>query len=49
MSGWLIAGIGVVYFVVALDLFFNKRDPAFALAFIGYVIGNVGLAWKAWS
>jgi hypothetical protein len=48
VSGWLIALIGVVYAVVALDLLVHKHDPALALEFVGYVIGNVGLAWKAW-
>jgi len=46
MSGWLIAAIGVVYAVVALDL---KRSGNIGLgiAFVGYSIGNVGLTIEA--
>jgi hypothetical protein len=47
MSSWLIALIGVVYLVVAVDLFFVKRDVGLAIAFLGYALGNVGLYMKA--
>ena len=42
MASWLIAFIGVVYAVVAFDLFKNN-DVGHAIAFVGYSIGNVGL------
>lgn len=42
MSSWLIATIGVVYLVVAVDLFF-KGQLGLSIAFIGYSLGNVGL------
>lgn len=47
MSSWLIAAIGVVYLVIAADLFFIKKDVGLAVAFLGYAIGNVGLYIKA--
>ena len=43
MSSWLIAFIGIVYLVVAVDLFFFKANPGLGIAFFGYAIGNVGL------
>lgn len=43
MSSWLIAFIGIVYLVVAVDLFFFKVNPGLGIAFFGYAIGNVGL------
>lgn len=43
MSSWLIAVIGIVYLVVAIDLFFFKANPGLGIAFFGYAIGNVGL------
>lgn len=42
MAPWLILLIGVVYLVVAADLF-NAGKTGLSLAFIGYAIGNVGL------
>lgn len=42
MSAWLIAFIGVVYAVVAIDLFI-KGNTGLAIAFVGYSLGNVGL------
>ena len=42
MSAWLIAFIGVVYAVVAIDLFI-KGNIGLAIAFVGYSLGNVGL------
>lgn len=47
MSAWLIAAIGAVYLVVAVDLFFVKQDVGLSIAFLGYSIGNVGLYMKA--
>lgn len=47
MSAWLIAAIGVVYLVVAVDLLFVKKDVGLSIAFLGYSIGNVGLYMKA--
>ena len=48
MSGWLIAAIGVVYAVVAFDLIRNG-NTGLGIAFIGYSIGNVGLAMEAFK
>jgi hypothetical protein len=42
MSAWLIAVIGVVYLVVAVDLII-KGNIGLGIAFIGYSLGNVGL------
>lgn len=42
MSAWLIAIIGVVYLVVALDLLL-KGNMGMGIAFVGYSLGNVGL------
>jgi hypothetical protein len=42
MSSWLIAVIGVVYAVVAIDLWL-KGDTGHSIAFVGYSLGNVGL------
>ena len=42
MSAWLIATIGVVYFVIAMDLFI-KGQTGLAISFLGYSLGNVGL------
>lgn len=42
MSSWLIAVIGVVYFVIAVDLFL-KGNTGLAISFLGYSLGNVGL------
>jgi len=46
MSSWLIACIGVVYTVVAVD-FIRKGQIGLGIAFIGYAIGNVGLFIEA--
>ena len=45
MASWLIAIIGVVYLVVAVDLFI-KGNIGLGVSFIGYSLGNVGL-WIA--
>jgi len=42
MSTWLIATIGVVYLVVAVDLII-KGNIGLGIAFVGYSLGNVGL------
>ena len=46
MSGWLIAVIGVVYLVVAVDLYI-KGQIGLSIAFLGYSLGNVGLFMEA--
>ena len=46
MSQWLIALIGIVYLVVAADLF-RKGQIGLAIAFLGYSLGNVGLFLEA--
>jgi len=42
MSAWLIAIIGVVYLIVAVDLLL-KGNTGLGIAFVGYSLGNVGL------
>jgi len=42
MASWLIAGIGIVYSVVAVDLL-RAGNLGLGIAFVGYAIGNVGL------
>jgi hypothetical protein len=46
MSTWLIAVIGVVYFVVAIDQFM-KGGVGTGIMFLGYAMGNVGLVMIA--
>jgi len=46
MSTWLIAAMGVVYFIVALDQFW-KGGVGTGIMFIGYALGNVGLVMVA--
>jgi hypothetical protein len=46
MSAWLIAGIGVVYTLVCIDLLV-KGNTGLGIAFLGYAIGNVGLTMEA--
>jgi hypothetical protein len=46
MSAWLIATIGVVYAVIAIDLLL-KGNTGLGLAFVGYAIGNIGLTMEA--
>jgi hypothetical protein len=46
MSAWLIAIIGVVYLVVAVDLLL-KGNMGMGIAFVGYSLGNVGLCLAA--
>lgn len=42
MSTWLIAAMGLVYFIVAIDQFM-KGGIGTGIMFVGYAIGNVGL------
>jgi hypothetical protein len=42
VAAWLIALVGVVYAVVAVDLL-RVGNIGLGIAFIGYSIGNVGL------
>lgn len=46
MSAWLIAVVGVVYTVVAVDLLI-KGNIGLGIAFVGYALGNVGLYLEA--
>jgi hypothetical protein len=46
MSAWLIAVVGVVYTVVAIDLLV-KGNTGLGIAFVGYALGNVGLYLEA--
>lgn len=46
MSSPLIIGVGVVYLVVACDQA-AKGEFGMAIAWAGYAIANVGLAWAA--
>lgn len=46
MSAALIAAVGVVYAVIAIDLYLAGK-PGLALAFAGYAIANIGLFLEA--
>jgi hypothetical protein len=46
MASWLIAFIGVVYSVVAINLLVTGK-VGLGIAFIGYAIGNIGLFMEA--
>jgi hypothetical protein len=46
MSSTLILSVGCVYLLVAVDQF-RKGDAGMALAWLGYALANVGLAWNA--
>lgn len=46
MASWLIAGVGIVYLIVAVDLFI-RGNWGLGIAFLGYCIGNVGLYMEA--
>jgi hypothetical protein len=46
MSAWLIALVGVVYAIVAVDLIV-KGNTGLGIAFVGYALGNVGLYMEA--
>ena len=42
MASWLIAGVGIVYLIVAVDLFI-RGNWGLGIAFLGYAFANVGL------
>jgi hypothetical protein len=42
MASWLIAGIGIVYLLVAVQLLLEGK-VGLGIAFLGYSLGNVGL------
>jgi hypothetical protein len=42
MASWLIALIGIVYTIVAVQLLVTGKT-GLGIAFIGYALGNVGL------
>ena len=46
MASWLIAGVGVVYLIVAVDLLV-RGNWGLGIAFLGYCLGNVGLYMEA--
>ena len=46
MASWLIAGVGIVYLIVAVDLFI-RGNLGLGIAFLGYCLGNVGLYMEA--
>lgn len=46
MSAPLILGVGVVYFVVAIDQY-RKGAVGMAIAWMGYSLANIGLAMSA--
>ena len=46
MASWLIAGVGIVYLIVAVDLFI-RGNWGLGIAFLVYCIVNVGLYMEA--
>jgi hypothetical protein len=46
MASWLIAVVGVVYTIVAIQLLVTGKT-GLGIAFIGYALGNVGLFMEA--
>ena len=46
MAAWLIAGVGIVYLIVAVDLLV-RGNWGLGIAFLGYCLGNVGLYLEA--
>lgn len=46
MSGFLIAGVGIVYAVIAFEQF-RSGNAAMGIVFAGYAASNVGLYWAA--
>jgi hypothetical protein len=46
MSQWLIGVIGIVYFVVCIDLY-RQGKPDLALMFLGYCVAQWGVLWAA--
>jgi hypothetical protein len=47
MSGWLLAVVGLIYTVVAVDQGI-KGNMGMAIAYAGYAFSNIGL-WKMTS
>ena len=47
MSAPLIIAVGFVYLFVAFDQW-RAGNPGMAVAWFGYALANVGLAWHAW-
>jgi hypothetical protein len=46
MASWLIALVGIVYTIVAVQLLVTGKT-GLGIAFIGYALGNVGLFMEA--
>ena len=46
MASWLIALVGIVYTIVAIQLLVTGKT-GLGIAFIGYALGNVGLFMEA--
>jgi hypothetical protein len=46
MSAPLIIAVGFVYLFVAVDQWLHG-NPGMAIAWFGYALANVGLAWNA--
>jgi hypothetical protein len=46
MSTWLIAAMGVVYLIIAIDQFV-KGGIGTGIMFLGYAMGNAGLVMVA--
>jgi hypothetical protein len=46
MSGFLIAGVGIVYAVISFEQF-RAGNAALGITFAGYSFSNVGLWWAA--
>ncbi len=46
MSGWLIGFTGIIYLVVAVDLWWEGKN-GLAIAYLGYAFANVGLYMAA--
>jgi hypothetical protein len=42
MNSWLVATVGVIYFLTAIDSFF-RNNMGLGVAFLGYSIGSIGL------
>jgi hypothetical protein len=42
MSSWLVATVGIIYFLTAIDSFF-RNNMGLGVAFLGYSIGSIGL------
>lgn len=47
MSIALLLGVGLVYVVVAIELWLSGK-AGLGLAFLAYALANVGFAWDLW-